>query len=131
MTMDITDSVTNFNRLYANLDEHTQVKLDHFIAGIEEVGQFIIGETFYHGTDESLNEIMPCLKAISPTISLIKIELDNNKYIYKLTWTPNDFVIPPDVIIRANERYNNKHPVYFNNGNTEMKQSTGRCCSNH
>jgi len=105
--MNNTDSVNNFNRLYERLDKHTQVKLDHFIAGIEEVGQFIIGETFYHGTYESLNEIMPCLKAISPTISSIKIEIDDNKFIYKLTWIPNDFIIPPDVIIRANERYNN------------------------
>jgi hypothetical protein len=129
--MNITDSINNFNRLYRNLDEDTQVKLDHFIAGIEEVGQFIIGETFYHGTDESLNEIMPCLRAISQTITSTKIELDDNKYIFKLTWTPNDFVIPPEVIIRANERYYNNQLIYFNSGNNEIKQSTGRCCSDH
>jgi len=118
MTTNITDSINNFNRLYANLDEDTQVKLDHFIAGIEEVGQFIVGETFYDGTFESLNEIMPCLKAISPTIISDKIELDDNKYIFKLTFTPNDFVIPPEVIIRANERYYKNQLI--NSRNTEI-----------
>jgi hypothetical protein len=111
--MTITDSIQNFNRLYLTLDELTQAKLDHFIAGIEEVGQFITGETLYDGTTETLDQMMPCLKAISPTITSTKIELDDNKYIYKLTWTPNDFVIPSDVIIRANEQYNNKHLIYF------------------
>jgi len=129
MTMNSKDSIDNFNNRYNKLDDLTKAKLDHFIAGIEEVGQFIIGETFYNGTNETLDEFMPCLKAISPSITSMKIELDDHKYIFKLTWTPNDFVIPPDVIIRANERYNNNHVIY--SGNSEIKQNIGRCCSNH
>jgi hypothetical protein len=105
----MTDRLNQFNGLYNMLDQDTQVSLDHLIAGIEEVGQFIIGETFYNGNDELLNKFMPCLKAISPSITYFKIELDDNKYIHKLTWTPNDFVIPPDVIIRANERFNSNN----------------------
>lgn len=104
----MTDRLNQFYCLYKMLDQDTQIRLDDFIAGIEEVGQFITGETFYEGSVELLNKFMPCLKAISPTITYFKIELDDNKYIHKLTWTPNDFVIPPDVIIRANERYNSK-----------------------
>jgi hypothetical protein len=109
MTTNNTDRLNNFNCLYDNLDKEIQVRLDDFIAGIEEVGQFIIGETIYNGDIEILNKFMPCLQAISPTIIYMKIELNENKYIHKLTWTPDDFIIPPDVIIRANDRYYKKY----------------------
>ncbi len=98
------DRVNNFNRLYDGLDEETQIKLDHFIAGIEEVGQDMVGETIYNGDKELLYKFMPCLQAISSTITYFKIVIDDNKYIHKLQWTPDDFVIPPNVLVRANER---------------------------
>lgn len=98
------DRVNNFNRLYDGLDEETQIKLDHFIAGIEEVGQNMVGETIYDGSVEFLHKFMPCLQSISSTITYLKIDIDSNKYMHKLKWTPDDFVIPPKVLVRATER---------------------------
>jgi len=100
----VIDRVNNFNRLYDGLDQETQIKLDHFIAGIEEVGQNMVGETIYDGSVELLYKFMPCLQAISSTITYCKIDIDDNKYIHKLKWTPDDFIIPPDVLVRANDR---------------------------
>lgn len=94
-----------FSEEYNKLDPDTQVKLDHFIAGIEEVGQDLVGGTIYEGSSELLSKIMPCLQAISSTISSAKIDLTNGTYYHNLTWVPNDFIIPPDVLVRANERY--------------------------
>jgi hypothetical protein len=107
MSSDTADRVNNFNRLYDGLDEETQIKLDHFIAGIEEVGQDMVGETIYGGSVEFLEKFMPCLQTISSTITYCKIVVDDNKYIHKLQWTPDDFVIPPNVLVRANERISN------------------------
>lgn len=104
MSSNIVDRVNNFNRLYDGLDEETQIKLDHFIAGIEEVGQNMVGETIYDGSVELLHKFMPCLQAISSTITYCQIEIDENKYIHKLKWTPDDFIIPSNVLVRANER---------------------------
>ena len=105
------DRVNNFNRLYDSLDTDTQMKLDHFIAGIEEVGQHMVGETTYNGSMELLHKIMPCLQAISSTINYLKIDINDNKYIHKLKWTPNDFIIPPKVLVRANERISKSSPT--------------------
>ena len=105
MSSNTADKVDNFNRLYDGLDEETQIKLDHFIAGIEEVGQHMVGETIYNGDKELLYKFMPCLQAISSTISYVKIDIDENKYIHKLQWTPYDFIIPSDVLDRANKRF--------------------------
>ena len=104
MSSNIEDIVNNFNRHYDDLDEETQIKLDHFIAGIEEVGQHMVGETIYNGDIELLHKFMPCLQAISSTITCYKIDVYENKYIHKLQWTPDDFIIPPDVLVRAYER---------------------------
>jgi hypothetical protein len=105
MSNNTADRVNNFNRLYDALDEETQIKLDHFIAGIEEVGQNMVGETIYNGDMELLYKFMPCLQSISSTITYCKIDVYENKYIHKLQWSPNDFIIPPNVLVRANERY--------------------------
>jgi hypothetical protein len=105
------DRVNNFNRLYDGLDEETQIKLDHFIAGIEEVGQHMVGETTYNGSLDLLYKFMPCLQSISSTITYCRIDIDSNKYIHKLKWTPNDFVIPPKVLVRANERISKSSPT--------------------
>ena len=105
MSSNTADRVNNFNRLYDDLDEETQTKLDHFIAGIEEVGQHMVGETIYNGDMELLYKFIPCLQAISSTITYYKIDIDENKYIHKLKWTPDDFIIPTDVLIRANKRF--------------------------
>ena len=94
-----------FSEEYNKLDPDTQVKLDHFIAGIEEVGQDIVGGTIFEGSSELLNSIMPCLHAISSTITSVKINLENGTYYHDLKWEPNDFIIPPDVLVRAYERY--------------------------
>jgi len=79
------DRVNNFNRLYDGLDKEMQIKLDHFIAGIEEVGQHKVGETIYNGSVELLDKIMPCLQAISSTITYLKIDINDNKYIHPMT----------------------------------------------
>lgn len=107
MSNDTADRVNNFNRLYDGLDKKTQIKLDHFIAGIEEVGQHMVGETIYHGDVELLDKFMPCLQSISSTITYYKIDVYENKYIHKLQWTPDDFIIPPDVLVRAYDRISN------------------------
>jgi hypothetical protein len=105
MSNNTADKVNNFNRLYDGLDEETQIKLDHFIAGIEEVGQNMVGETIYDGSVELLCKFMPCLQSISSSITYFKIDIHENKYIHKLKWTPDDFIIPSNVLVRANERY--------------------------
>jgi hypothetical protein len=95
------DRENNFNALYNNLDKDTQVKLDHFIAGIEEVGQNFIGETIYKGSKELLDRFMPCLQAISPSIYISMTNIDDNNHLHKLNWEPNDFTIIQDVLVRA------------------------------
>ncbi len=104
MSSNTVDRVNNFNRLYDGLDEETQIKIDRFIAGVEEVGQNMVGETIYGGSVELLQKFMPCLQAISSTITCVKFDVDENKYMHKLQWTPDDFVIPPDVLVRAYDR---------------------------
>ena len=111
MSNDTADRVNNFNRLYDSLDEETQMKLDHFIGGIEEVGQHMLGETTYNGSMELLHKFMPCLQAISSTITYLKIDINDNKHIHKLQCTPNDFIIPPKVLVRANERISKSSPT--------------------
>lgn len=98
------DRENKFNELYNQLDIDTQVKLDSFIAGVEEVGQDMVGETFFRGSKELIDMFMPCLKAISPSIYISDINIDNNTNIHKLNWEPNDFTIPADVLVRAHER---------------------------
>lgn len=100
--MDKIDRENNFNAIYNNLDKYTQVKLDHFIAGVEEVGQNFVGETIYNGSREVLDSFMPCLQAISPSIYISMTNIDDNNYLHKLNWEPNDFTIPADVLVRAN-----------------------------
>jgi hypothetical protein len=99
----------NFSEEYSKLDPETQIKLDHFIAGIEEVGQDIVGGTIFRESEEFLNRIMPCLQSISSTITSVKVELDDGNYYHDLKWKPNDFIIPSDVLARANERYAKTH----------------------
>ena len=95
------DRVNKFNVLYDKLDKDTQVKLDHFIAGVEEVGQNFIGETFFRESKELLDRMMPCLQTISPSIYISITNIDDNNYLHKLNWEPNDFTIPADVLVRA------------------------------
>lgn len=95
------DRENKFNTLYNNLDTDTKVKLDHFIAGVEEVGQNFIGETFFRESKELLDRMMPCLQAISPSIYISIPNIDDNNYLHKLNWEPNDFTIPADVLVRA------------------------------
>jgi hypothetical protein len=99
--MDNTDRENNFNALYNNLDKDTQVKLDHFIAGVEEVGQNFVGETIYNGSREVLDRFMPCLQSISPSIYISMTNIDDNNNLHKLNWEPNDFTIIQDVLVRA------------------------------
>ena len=106
---DINKVLGNFNEEYSKLDHETQIKLENFIAGIEEVGQDIVGGTIFEGTAEFLNSIMPCLQVISSTITCVKIDLENGTYYHDLKWEPNDFIIPADVLVRANERYAKIH----------------------
>lgn len=98
------DRENKFNELYNKLDICTKVRLDSFIAGVEEVGQDMIGDTIFHGSKELLDMFMPCLQAISPTIYISDINIDNNDIIHRLNWEPNDFTIPADVLVRAYER---------------------------
>lgn len=102
---DINKALGNFKEEYSKLDDETQIKLDHFIAGIEEVGQDMVGGTVFEGSVELLNSIMPCLQSISSTITCVKIVLENGTYYHDLKWEPNDFIIPSDVLVRAQERY--------------------------
>jgi hypothetical protein len=102
---DISKVLGNFKEEYSKLDHETQIKLDHFIAGIEEVGQDMVGGTIFEGSVELLNSIMPCLQSISSTITSVKIELENGTYRHDLKWEPNDFIIPSDVLVRAYDRY--------------------------
>ena len=96
--------IDRFNERYNQLDLDTQVKLDSFIACVEEVGQDMVGETLFRGSKELLDRLMPCLLAISPSIYISDINIDNNTNIHKLNWEPNDFTIPADVLVRAYER---------------------------
>lgn len=95
----------NFSEEYNKLDPETQAKLDNLIAGIEEVGQDIVGGTIFQGSSELLRSIMPCLHTLSSTITSSVIDLDNGMQNHKLSWEPNDFIIPQNVLVRANERY--------------------------
>jgi len=98
------DRENKFNTLYNNLDADTQVKLDLFIARVEEVGQNFIGETFFRDSKELLDRLMHCLIAISPSMYISMANIDDNIYLHKLNWEPNDFTIPRGVLARANER---------------------------
>ena len=104
MKMNRIDRENKFNELYNKLDICTQVRLDSFIAGVEEVGQDMIGDTIFHGSKELLDMFMPCLKAISSSIYISDINIDNNDIIHRLNWEPNDFIIPADVLVRAYRR---------------------------
>ena len=97
-------SVTNFNNHYSELDSKTQIQLDHFLAGIEEVGQHIIGRTIFRGSGELLNKFMPCLQTISSSIRISESNLDGQTNLHELTWTPNDLDIPADLLVRAIDR---------------------------
>jgi len=97
-------SVNNFNKHYNELDSETQIKLDHFLAGIEEVGQHIVGRTIFRGSGELLNKFMPCLQTISSSICISESNLDGHSNLYELTWTPNDLDIPADLLVRAIDR---------------------------
>ena len=97
-------SVNNFNKHYNELDSDTQIKLDHFLAGIEEVGQHIIGRTIFRGSGELLSKFMPCLQTISSSICISESNLDGDSNLYELTWTPNDLDIPADLLFRALDR---------------------------
>ena len=97
--------VGNFKLEYDKLDSETQVALDNFIAGVEEVGQDIVGETVYYGTSAQLDKFMPCLQALSTSISSIKIDLPNENCCFRLNWEPNDFIIPQEVLARVNKRH--------------------------
>lgn len=103
----------NFKLEFDKLDNETQIALDNFIAAIEEVGQDIVGGTVYYGTSTQLDQFMPCLQALSTSISSIKIDLPNDTYCFRLSWQPNDFIIPQEVLARVNERHakmNGKKP---------------------
>jgi hypothetical protein len=95
------DRENKFNALYNKLDKDTQVKLDHFIAAIEEVGQHMVGETIFRGNKELLQRVMPCLEAISPSIYISMANIDDNNNLHKLNWYPNDFTIIQDVLVRS------------------------------
>ena len=98
------DRINMFNHEYSKLDSDTQAKLDHFIAGIEEVGQDTVGATIFNGSVQLLESFMPSLQVISPTIACLKIDLHNGNYCHELKWKPNDFIIPADVLARAYAR---------------------------
>ena len=98
------DRINKFNEEYNKLDSDMQAKLDHFIAGIEEVGQTIVGGTIFNGSAQLLESFMPLLQMISPTIAYLKIDLHDGNYCYELKWEPNDFIIPAELLVRANER---------------------------
>jgi hypothetical protein len=101
------NGVNNFNMHYNDLDQETQIRLDHFLAGIEEVGQHIVGETHFEGGEELLSKFMPCLKEISSSVHISGSYENGNNKIYKLSWTPNDMNIPADVLLRAIDRITN------------------------
>jgi len=107
MTFNGDDIVNKFNEQYAKLDTATQVTLDHFLAGIDEVGQHIVGETIFRGSAELLNRYMPCIQAISSSVRISETGLDGDSNLHELKWEPNDFVIPSDVLVRAYARIEN------------------------
>ena len=123
------DRIYKFNEEYNKLDPDTQAKLDHFIAGIEEVGQDMVGGTIFNGSIQLLESFMPSLQVISPTIAYLKIDLHDGNYCYELKWEPNDFIIPDDLLIRAYERINVLVDVSSNsdNNNWELLQSYDHC----
>jgi hypothetical protein len=69
------NGVNKFNMHYNDLDQETQIRLDHFLAGIEEVGQHIVGETHFDGGEELLSKFMPCL------LILMKMKMEITKFI--------------------------------------------------
>ena len=97
-------SENNFNNQYSKLDTETQIQLDHFLAGIEEVGQHYTGRTIFRGSGELLSKFMPCLQSISSSICISESNLDGHSNLYELTWTPNDLNIPADLLLRALDR---------------------------
>jgi hypothetical protein len=97
-------SGTNFNKHYSELDSETQIQLDHFLAGIEEVGQHIVGRTIFRGSGELLNKFMPCLQTISSSIRISESNLNGDSNLYELTWMPNDLDIPGELLLRAIDR---------------------------
>lgn len=129
---DINLKLSNFSEEYSKLDHETQIKLDHFIAGIEEVGQDMVGGTNFEGSIEFLNSIRPCLHTISSSLTIAKIDLENGSYIHNLKWEPNDFIIPADVLTRAYERYskinlenNSDDDINSDGCNLLVRQSSG------
>jgi len=101
------NGVNNFNTHYNDLDQETQIRLDHFLAGIEEVGQHMVGETHFDGGEELLSKFMPCLKEISSSVHISGSYENGHNKIYKVSWTPNDMYIPADVLLRAIDRVTN------------------------
>jgi hypothetical protein len=97
-------SVNNFNKHYSDLDSETQIRLDHFLAGIDEVGQHKIGRTIFRGSGELLHKFMPCLQTISSSICISESNLDGHSNLHELSWTPNDLDIPADLLLRALDR---------------------------
>jgi hypothetical protein len=98
---------SNFNNEYNKLDIDTQKKLDDFIAGIEEVGSHFSNGINFTYDEELLDKFLPSLKTICSTLSSKKSISDQGDVILELNWEPNNFIIPPDVIVRTTERYNN------------------------
>jgi hypothetical protein len=112
---------------YNDLDQETQIRLDHFLAGIEEVGQHIVGETHFDGGEELLSKFMPCLKEISSSVHIsdsYENENGNNK-IYKVSWTPNDMNIPADVLLRAIDRVTNVGKAFTTNSPLSKTDTDG------
>jgi len=108
MTSSIPSKYDRFYEQYSKLDTTSQIELDHFLACIEEVGEHLSGETTYRGNIEKLNSFMPCLQSISSSVTISVKEKDDDVNLHKLTWKPNDFNIPADVLLRAIDRMTNR-----------------------
>lgn len=98
-------AISKFNNEYAKLDSDTQIKLDDFILGIEEVGYHLSDGMKFLYDQEFLDSIWSALQAICSTLSTKKSYSFKGDVLIELNWEPNNFIIPPDVIARTNERY--------------------------
>ena len=103
--MNTQDRINNYTRLFNQLDATTQTQLNNFLAGIEEVGQNFGSGTHYNGPEEFINKVLPCLQALSPSITSLKINLLNGTYYHKLEWECRDFVLPSNVLVHEHEEH--------------------------